>query len=639
MSSNKVTFVELPVFSGVVPLASGYMEAYCRTDPLLAASFEFEKISLVVNTPYEEVLATLQQSDAGVYAFSCYVWNSGLVRRLVDALLVSRPHSHFVLGGPQVMHQGMRYLVPEHENVLVCNGEGEKTFANFLRALLSGQPDFSGVRSLSFYRDGKLVTTEAEPRINDLSEIPSPFLEGLFESNKYSWMLIETNRGCPFKCNYCYWGAATGMKVYKYDEERLKRELAWISQSRCWYLFIADANWGMLKRDVDLSEFIVECHKRDGAPHAVYFCGSKNTPDRVAEITRIFHGAGMISTQSVALQTMNPETLIRVNRDNIKTSAYTDIQQSLNQQGIASFVEMIWPLPGETLSSFQEGLGKLCEIGADSFVVYPLLLMNNVELCNKREEYGLVTVPDPDPNSEAEIVVQTNEVNTEDYRAGLLYVYAVLSLHVLRGLFHLGRYLNSNGFMSYVELFRAFTKFCRQNPGHSFTTFCEKSVQALENANFSNTGALVHLILHSEREAFDELLEQFVRTQAFWHDPMAQFLFEVDIINRPYIYRNTPIVAKRRKFMHLRVLDTFPKGYLVELPSEYLESLREQILPLPVTQSTSCCEVNHRRSQLPFMLAKSLHEHFMYCQDMSQRMMSFLPTWREKTSVAVTAAS
>jgi hypothetical protein len=632
--SRKVTFVEVPIFAGVVPLASGYMQAYCLKDPLLATSFCFEKISLAVKTPYDEIFSILNKGDSDVYAFSCYVWNSKLVRRLLDALVVAKPQSHFVLGGPQVMHQGLQYLTPQQENVFICNGEGEKTFANFLRALLSPEVDFSVVRGLSFYRKGQLLTTEPEPRINDLSEIPSPFLEGLFETDKYTWIMIETNRGCPFKCSYCYWGAATGARVYKYDNERLRQELTWISQSNCLYLYIADANWGMLKRDVDLSRFIVECQKLYGAPLMVMFCGSKNTPDRVAEITRIFHEAGMISTQSVALQTMNPETLVRINRDNIKTLAYTQIQKSLNHEGIASFVEMIWPLPGETLFSFQEGMAKLCAIGADSFVVYPLLLMNNVELGKKRREYGLVTIPDPDPNSEAEIVIQTTEVDIEAYREGLRYIYAVLSLYVLRGLWHLGRYLNEKNIVTYMDLFRTFVEFCRERSSHAWTVFCENSIQAFDHAAYSNTGALIHLILHSNREAFDELLEQFAVAQEFWHDPLAQFFFEVDLIHRPYIYSNTPISAKRHRFAHLRVLNILPGGYLVEIPSIYIGRLREHLNQLQ-NGSTNRFEVIHKRSQLPFMWAKSLHEHFMYCQDMSQRMMTLLPEWREATQSAI----
>jgi radical SAM superfamily enzyme YgiQ (UPF0313 family) len=631
--NRKVTFIELPVFSGVLPLASGYMEVCCRKDPLLAHSFLFEKISLEVKTPYEEILSTLKKSDADVYAFSCYVWNTGLMRRLLSSLLEAKPRSYFMLGGPQVIDQGARYLSSAHENVFVCNGEGERTFPNFLRQLLEPQPDFSKVRNLSFYRDRQLLTTEPEPRITDLSEIPSPFLEGVFEKGQYTWMVIETTRGCPFKCNYCYWGSgATGVKVFKYDDDRLKRELTWISQSLCYYLLIADANWGILKRDVEISQFLVESSRRYGAPLSVYFCGSKNTPDRVTEITRIFNDAGMISTQSVALQTMNPETLIRVNRDNIRTSAYTQIQQSLNQEGIPSLVEMIWPLPGETLSSFQEGLAKLCEIGANSFVVYPLLLVNNVELVDKQSEYELVTVPDPDPNSEAEIVVQTKEVSAEMYREGQRYVYCAISLYVLRGLWHLGKYLNAHGILSYAELFRSFVEFYRQRSTHPLTVFCEDSIRKFEHTRFSDTGALAHLILHSHREVFDDLLERFAKSQDFWHDSLARFFFEVDLIHRPYIYDNTPITAKRHRFEHLRVIDVTASGYIVDIPTEYLKHLRGHIgHPLREDAAVNRFEVNHRRSQLPFMHSKPLHENFRYCKDMSQRTTAFLPVWREIT--------
>ncbi|MGH9349856.1 MAG: B12-binding domain-containing radical SAM protein [Vicinamibacterales bacterium] len=626
--TKSIAFVELPLFSGVIPLASGCMEAMCRRDPALRDACRFDKISLPVKTPYADLCSILTAREADVYAFSCYVWNSGLVRRLLDALLAARPQSYFILGGPQVMHQAARYLPHGDERVFVCNGEGERTFAGFLRTLLSPDPDFAAVGGLSFYRGSELVTTEPEPRIRDLSEIPSPFLEGIFDAHAYTWVMIETNRGCPFKCNYCFWGAAIGAKVYKYDEERIERELTWISQSGCLYLYIADANWGMLTRDVDLSRFIVDCRRRYGAPMSVFFSGSKNTPDRVAEITRIFHEAGMIATQSVALQTMSPETLKRVNRDNIKTSTYTRVQQALNQQGIASFTELIWPLPGETLASFQAGLAQLCDIGADSFLVYPLLLMNNVELNLKAAEYGLVTVEDPDPDSEAEIVVQTGTVSVSEHHEGWLSFYAVTSLYSLRGLWYTGRYLNTRGLADYATLCRTFLRFCERHPNHPWVAFCANSIRRLEYVQFSNTGAIVHQILHSEREAFDVLIEDFVVAQDFWGDEMTRVCFEVDLLNRPYIYSNTPVVAKRHRFEQLANVTVLDRSYFVDLPPKYIDAVCELMKAETGHRPSNRFEVSHQRAQIPLMRGKSLREHFMYCQDMSQRVRTLVPVWQ-----------
>jgi hypothetical protein len=524
------------------------------------------------------------------------------------------------------MRHAETYIPGGRSNVYVCNGEGERTFPNFLKALQARDDDqLAHVRGLSFYRDGRLITTEDEPRISDLSEIPSPFLHGVFEPGKYTWMLIETNRGCPFRCNYCFWGAATGAKVYRQDEDRIRKELSWISQSGCWYLFIADANWGMLPRDVEFSRFIADAQKRHGGPKFVYFCGSKNTPARVAEISHIFHEAGMVSCQSVALQTLNPDTLVKVNRSNIRVETYTELQQSLNVRGISSFLELIWPLPGETLASFQDGIGRLCASGAECFVIYPLLLINNVELELKREQYGLVTIPDPDPNSEAEIVVRTAEVDETAYEEGARFAYATLVLHNLRALYQVARYLHATGQTTYTQLFRSFVEFCRRRPTHPWTEFCESSIRTYDHITFSNVGAAAHFVLHEHRDAFDLFVAEFVAEQPFWRDPIVQFLLEVDIVNRPYVYRNTPIRPKRYAFTHVGVTG-LPNGYSIEVPPQFLSALPDLDLPRDAGGARRFT-LRHRRSQLPFMPAKSLHENYTYCQDVTQRILELMPVW------------
>ena len=97
-------------------------------------------------------------------------------------------------------------------------------------------------------------------RVRDLDEIPSPFLEGAFDSimaanPSESWIgLWETNRGCPFRCTFCDWGSATAAKVTKFGEERLYREVDWFADKKIEYIFCCDANFGILKRDVDIAE-------------------------------------------------------------------------------------------------------------------------------------------------------------------------------------------------------------------------------------------------------------------------------------------------------------------------------------------------------------------------------------------------
>ena len=266
----------------------------------------------------------------------------------------------------------------------------------------------------------------------------------------------------------------------------------------------------------------------------------------------------------------------KVNRDNIKTSAYVQTQQSLNARGISSFVEIIPAAAGRDAGVVPAWPFDALRIGADSFVVYPLLLMNNVELADRRDEFGLVTVRDPDPNSEAEIVVQTSEVDREAYNEGLRYMYAVVSLYCLRGLWCLGRYLHNSGTMDYGELFRRFVRFAEQRPHHPYSEFCERSIRMLDSVTFSNIGALDSDPAR-RTEGVRRADGRIRAAQEFWSDPVAQFLFEVDLINRPYIYKDTPIHAKPHDFRQLRVSGIAPDGYAVEIAPQYLSHLREHL--------------------------------------------------------------
>jgi hypothetical protein len=265
--------------------------------------------------------------------------------------------------------------------------------------------------------------------------------------------------------------------------------------------------------------------------------------------------------------------------------------------------------------------------------------MNNVEMARKREELGLVTIRDPDPNSEAEIVVQTKQVDAEAYRNGLRYIYAVTSLYTLRALFCVGRYLSQKGTMQYADLFRAFVKFWGKNQGHPYVKFCEESISKVDYSKFDNIGTVLHMNLHAERESFDELLVKFMVTQPFWRDPAARFFFEIDLVNRPYVYKNTKIVPKPHRFTRLREVTVTPEGYVVEIPPEHAGALGEYLSLQGGATSATRFEVIHRRSQLPYMPAKSLQEHYSYCQDVSQRMGSLLPIWRPSSGATLSAGS
>lgn len=637
-SPRKVIITELTAFDSVTPLAAGYLQSYAALDPQVRDNYAFETVTFPISRAEDDIVRALERRDGDIYAFSCYVWNSRLVRRLTARLLADKPGLPVLLGGPQVMHQGARYLHPTQPSVSVCNGEGEITFQHYLAQHLFAEPDLSNVRGLSFFRDGKLITTPDQARIKNLDDIPSPYLTGIIKPFRYPYALFETNRGCPFKCAYCYWGGAVGAKVNKMGMERLKAELEWFSKSGVVYVYIVDANWGMLKRDIELSRHFVACQKKTGLPRFIHYSNAKNSPTRTLEIAEILRQSTGQSSQPLALQTVSERALVDINRSNIKNDVYLRLQTRLNEMGSSSFIELIWPLPGETLRSFKDGLELLCAGGAQSLVVYPLLLMNNVELMERRDEFGLLTWLTNDDSGESEIVIATRDIDESECLQGWAFALGTFMLYSMRGLFHLARYLHTAEIRSYADLIDDFVAYIDETSDPLLVRLRDHSLQ-WPNIELSTIGHVTYYCCHHSRDHFDRTLADFVSKQPWWHDGNARALFEIDLLNRPYVYRKPTIAPKQVEFHELNLCDVVEDGYIVDIPID----LAERELQLYERDASDDDSIEHsgtrrvkvchwREQMFPAHASTPMHRKEKSCYAAIMLIESILPHWETTAS-------
>lgn len=617
----------------MTPLVSGYLQAYAMADEAIRGEYVFERYSVVAKDGGPGVAADLIKADADVYAFSCYVWNMGLVRSVVRAVRQAKPNAHIILGGPQVMSQGLRYLSDTDERTVICNGEGEITFAQYLRALTQPDVPLHEVNGLSYYRDRELITTEKQPRLKSLDDIPSPYLTGVFDSG-YSIAILETNRGCPYHCGFCFWGAATNDRVHRFDEDRVREEIRWIAKNEILFLFIADANWGMLGRDVDISRHITDCASEHGAPNVVYFSAAKNKPHAVTKITGIFQEAKLIASQPVSLQTLEPESLTLIERSNIKLSAFAEIHEDLREKQISSFVELIWPLPGETLASFRRGIATLCENEAQTVIAYPHLLLNNTPIYHNTERLGIVTRPAGGDIAEARIVIGTKEASEADFVEGMHYFYAFHALHNTQSLRAVTRYLVRSGQATYEEVFSAFADFLRrQGDDDPILGYVERSIRDADYYDVNNYGLFIHAVMHEHRELFAEHVRTFVQGPDWWNDETVRALFEIDLVNRPYMYSNTPMDENPDGFQTMRLIDGGARSYTVQVPAEYIPHLTDSVKVQTVADH-GVFVVDHKRLQYPFMPTQSRDHSGSYCHGMIEKAGNITASWQPSDVLA-----
>ena len=203
--------------------------------------------------------------------------------------------------------------------------------------------------------------------------------------------LFETNRGCPFKCTFCAWGSASKDLVRRMDLEQALAEIAYVgerSEARNW--IVCDANFGILKRDVELARAIRAVRDEFGRPQKCHIWLAKNATERNLEIGEIF---GDMTVPVMAVQSLDPDVLVNIKRDNISLDTYAEYQQKFHRIGSRTYSDLIVPLPGETRISHLAALGELMRLGVDIIQNHNMRLLAGAETNDPavRSRYGFET--------------------------------------------------------------------------------------------------------------------------------------------------------------------------------------------------------------------------------------------------------
>ncbi|MGH3756320.1 KedN5 family methylcobalamin-dependent radical SAM C-methyltransferase [Actinophytocola sp.] len=384
-----------------MPLASGYLKSTAMADSRIERAMDIQIQNFrggTTNTFIANSMFTTGVPD--IIAFSVLGWNYEKFGALAETFKQLNPDGWVVFGGNHVSNQAARVFRMYPEVDVVINGEGELTFREFLLAYLDGtsKHDLGAIAGLSYQSaDGQVITNEDRARIEDLDTIPSPVLTGALDlvdadgEFRYDVALMETNRGCPYKCSFCYWGGATGQKVRAFSIERLREELEVFGKHEVHTVVACDANFGLLPGDYDFIEAMVETRDRFGFPRALETSWAKNKSKNFYRIVRRMKEAGMKSSFTLALQSLSDNALEGMRRRNMKVNDWEDLTTWLAEEGLDCYAELIWGAPGETVESFMAGYDRLAE-RMSRIAVYPMLLLPNTDYMEKKELFGIKTV-------------------------------------------------------------------------------------------------------------------------------------------------------------------------------------------------------------------------------------------------------
>jgi radical SAM superfamily enzyme YgiQ (UPF0313 family) len=384
-----------------MPLACGYLKATIDQSPALHGLVETRIYNFRGG-----VTQSLMAKDLfggippDVLGFSVLGWNYRQFGNLAYTFKQFNPAGVVIFGGTHVANQSARVFSDFPQVDIIVNGEGEITFPAIIERILETprSPNLDGIKGIAYKRpDGDIAESVPESPIADLDKIPSPFLSGAIRmtdssgSFAYDVALMETNRGCPYKCSFCYWGGAVGQRVRCFSRERLAAELEYFGKSRVRTIVLCDANFGMLESDENFVEELARTKERYGFPLGLETSWAKNKSERFYRIVEKLQQHKLQSSFTLALQSLSKTTLTSMRRRNMRVNDWRDLADWLATQGLECYAELIWGAPGESRESFYDGYDQLAE-RVPRIAVYPLLILPNTTYHATAQDDHLVTI-------------------------------------------------------------------------------------------------------------------------------------------------------------------------------------------------------------------------------------------------------
>ena len=414
MSRRSIQLLQLPIpqpglepAKGNVPLAAGYLKMYARRRGL-EQFYDIEifppRLSNTLSDCglVEEILAR----DPWMVGFTCYLWNIDRTLWIASRLKERRPDLRIIIGGPEITADNAWVL--KHPAIdFAAIGEGEQTFSELLielrendlpRQPIAGlfvsptvaRPQQQRVNSdllvleptSGFSTDGLLLPTFRQP-LASLDEISSPYLEGILDAADEEMLLLETIRGCIFKCKFCYYPKSYD-DLYFVSREKIIANLQYARERGVKEVVLLDPTLNQARNFADFVRLLAE-HNPDQQWR--YF-GELRAEGLTQDIAKLLREANFTEVE-IGLQSIDPLAMELMDRKN-NMKAFERGVTALLDVGIDVKVDLIIGLPGDTPDSVRRGMHFLRDTGLYSSVqIFNLAILPGTAFRQEAEMHGL----------------------------------------------------------------------------------------------------------------------------------------------------------------------------------------------------------------------------------------------------------
>lgn len=375
----------------VVPLNVAYIAAYAQEK--FGGDVDIE----IFKYP-RELEKRIKDAPPDILGLSNYSWNERLNQLFINMVKRLKPEVITVMGGPNIRadRAGIEaYLSANSKLDYYILFGGEEPFGNLVEQVLAGEGRSHPPVGCASLMEGRLCFEPLDLK-NQAKQIdyPSPYLSGLLDDflmDSNIIPLFETNRGCPFGCTYCTWGIAALSKVRCRLLEVIYAEMDYVAEKSAKQVnwIFCDANFGILKRDLEIAKKIRRIMDEYGYPIDVTLWHSKNTGERNVEIAKtVKNGEGYI-----AIQSTDPVVLSACGRGSIQFKHILTQVDFYKKSGREVSTDILIGLPNETAESHLNSLLAAFDLGFSKIQPYNIRMLpgSQYETEEDRKTYGVKT--------------------------------------------------------------------------------------------------------------------------------------------------------------------------------------------------------------------------------------------------------
>ncbi|MDB5392083.1 MAG: radical protein, partial [Planctomycetaceae bacterium] len=357
--------------------------------------------------------------DPWMVGFTSYLWNINRNLWVIERLKSRRPDLLTIVGGPEITADN-DWILKSPVLDFASIGEGEQTFTETLSALIDSPLPTKAIPGLYVTSAAKKTVAAGGQTIPpavpvdlfplfrtplpNLNVISSPYLEGILDAADDDMMLLETIRGCIFKCKFCYYPKSYD-DLYFVSRDKIVANLQHAREHHAKEVVLLDPTLNQRKDFADFLRLLADCNPNK---QFAYF-GELRSEGINQEISELLAQANFTEVE-IGLQSVDPLAQELMDRKN-NMKAFERGVRAMRANGIRVKVDLIIGLPGDTVESIRRGMHYLKDSDLYDLVqVFNLAILPGTAFRQEAEALGLKFQPQP-----PYYVLQTPTLQTQDF--------------------------------------------------------------------------------------------------------------------------------------------------------------------------------------------------------------------------------